>query len=295
MIMMPKNPLELLCAAVVSENYSMLPQKADIGHLSKEQITEALRKMLTSQKPVLIPFTQCLRLIKQIFPEIEPCIGFDQNNRYHRHEVYEHMLWVTDLCKTDRFEIKLAALLHDIGKPASYVTDGEGHGHFYGHPEVSYEICKKMLPERLALNDTELELVLSLIREHDRTVIPTRKSVRKFLTARNEAFIRDWFILKQADIDDHINLTPDLKWIQLDRVKEVFEQLLSEEERFKITDLDINGKDLMNELKMYSGKPLGDILRALYDEVIDGELVNEKTALLIRAKELSQNNSALQD
>ena len=266
---MHKNALELLHDAVVYEKYDILPIEADISFLTKEQITEYLRSILTSGKPVLIPFTKCPWLIKQIFPEIEPCIGFDQNNRYHRHEVYEHMLWVTDLCKSNKFEIKLAALLHDIGKPASYVTDEEGHGHFYGHPEVSYEICKEMLPKSLALNDTELELVLSLIREHDRTVVPTKRSVRRFMKDYGEAFIRDWFFLKQADIDDHINLKPDLKWIQLDKVKEIFEQLLSEEGKFKLSDLAVNGEDIMNELHIGPGKQVGDILKALYAEVMD--------------------------
>ena len=254
-----------------------------LNTVSKERITEELRKILTSGKPITKHFLECSCIIAVIFPEITPCIGFDQNNRYHKHNVFEHLTTVTDLCKSNKFEIKLAALLHDIGKPASYIEDEEGRGHFYGHPVVSHDICKDMLPLNLRLSRNELDLTLKLVAEHDARVSPTTTSVRRFLNKHGLKFMRDWMILKQADLDDHINLNANLGCISTEDVEKVLDTILAEESCFKLKDLKINGKDIMQITNGKSGKHIGKILSQLMNEVISDKIPNNHKDLMLRA------------
>ena len=116
----------------------------------------------------------------------------NQNNKYHKHNVYEHLLAVTDLADTNKFEIKLAALLHDIGKPASYVEDAEGKGHFYGHPKVSRDICVELLKKDFRLSHEENELVLNLVEFHDEFIANTKKSVKRFLFVTGRRYFAVW-------------------------------------------------------------------------------------------------------
>ena len=136
--------------------------------ISKERITDELRKMLTCGnliRPIFIEFSD---IISVIIPEMIPCIGAPHNNRWHPHDIYEHILYVVDGCKSNKFEIKLAALLHDIGKPASRVHDDVYNcDHFYGHPKVSFEISKKIFENDLRVSLREKERVLGLVLHHD--------------------------------------------------------------------------------------------------------------------------------
>ena len=68
----------------------------------------------------------------KLIPELEKCKSFKQNNDWHIYDVYEHILHVVDYVPNN-ISIRLAALFHDIGKPASYKEDEFGIGHFYGH------------------------------------------------------------------------------------------------------------------------------------------------------------------
>lgn len=267
---------------------AMIANKDRLNLISKERITEEFRKILTCGKPITPVFLKCAEIIEVIIPEISKCVGFDQNNKYHQHDVYEHMLNVVDNCKTDKFEIKMAALLHDIGKTDAYSEDDAGHGHFYGHPKISYDICVDMLPKRFRLSSEELEEILTLIEQHDRTVIVSTKSIKRALNALGEPVFRDWMILRQADIDDHINLKNDNKNFIVDTslYLEPLADIVNSNQAFTLKALNINGNDIMKITNTKGGKHIGIILNTLLDEVIDEEISNEYSVLAIRAKEI---------
>lgn len=270
----------------MKDNYMLL------SNISLERITSELEKILTSGENVWEYFLKYDYIIGQIIPELKPCIGFDQNNKYHIHDVYEHILYVVDGCKTNKFEIKLAALLHDIGKPSSYTADKEGWGHFYGHPEVSYEITLGVLRDRLRLTKEQSDRVINLVRYHDITIAKTRASVKRALNKHGEEWLRDWFILKQADMDDHIYPNKNKIWyMNIPELKDIMQQILDGNECFTVKDLKINGKIIMNELGLKPGKHIGLILNTLLNDVIDEKIDNEYYVLLDRAKEINIQNS----
>lgn len=263
----------------------------NLDKVAKERVTEEFRKLLCENKVITDIFLEFSDIIAYLIPEIKPCIGFNQNNKYHKHNVYEHLLAVTDLADTNKFEIKLAALLHDIGKPASYVEDADGKGHFYGHPKVSRDICVELLKKDFRLSHEENELVLNLVEFHDEFIANTKKSVKRFLAKHGADFLDDWYVLKKADFDDHIfpNGKENLvNWYtDIGFVKEIEGQLLEEETCFKLSDLAVNGNDIMQKLNLKPSKRVGEILQMLFDKVIDEEVENERNILLDLAVELN--------
>lgn len=265
---------------------SMEKNKELIDNVSKERITSELEKILTSGKPVKDLFIKASNIIFQMIPELEVTYKFWQNNKYHKHDVYEHILYVVDYCNTTNFDIKLAALLHDIGKPQAYVEDEEGHGHFYGHPEVSYEISKELLKKDFRLTTKQYENVLNLILYHDMACEPTKKSVRKKLCKHGEEFVRDWLILKKADNDDHIFPSTYKYKVDTDKIEVILNEIIKDNECFSLKDLQITGKDVMNILGIKSGKQVGETLNILLDKVISGEIKNSKEVLLEEVSKL---------
>lgn len=270
---------------ITGENFEIAINEKEI--ISKYDVRNWMEKILTSGKSIRNSFIYHSDIICKIFPELSKCIDFWQNNKYHRHNVYEHLLYVVDGCKTDDFIIKLAALFHDIGKPDSYIEDSEGHGHFYGHPEVSYEICKNSILNRIELTYKEQDRFLNLVRYHDITIIDTDKSVGRAYRVYGESFLRDWFILKQADLDDHIFPDKNEKWIvDTSMLYNRMLNIIKDEKKLSIKNLNINGTILKEGLGIPEGKQIGKILQTLFEEVRTDKLKNETDELILRAYEL---------
>lgn len=102
-------------------------------------------------------------VIEQI-PELKPCVGFDHRHPHHHLDVWGHTLEVVENIKSKDLETKMAALLHDIGKPFSY--QDEEVRHFHGHPEVSAKMTKEIL-KRMGYSETFIKDVIYLVSEHD--------------------------------------------------------------------------------------------------------------------------------
>lgn len=257
-----------------------------LNNISKERITQELEKILTCNKPVKNIFMQFSNVVETIIPEIKTCIGFDQKSKYHTHTVYEHMLYVVDYCNTTDFSIKLSALLHDIGKPVAFFIDDNGQGHFHGHPKISKDIAVDLLKKDFRLDAKTYDEVLILIENHDILVASTKASVKRALNKFGKELLDKYLILKQADIDDHINLEGKKSITQCAEVKELEQEILQEAECFNIKDLNINGLDIMKVTGCKPGKVVGAILSQLLQEVIDDKLVNNKEELENRVLEL---------
>lgn len=270
-----------------------------LDSISKERITQEFEKLFAYNKPVKPLFVEFSDLIGCIIPEIKPCIGFDQNNQYHKHDVYEHLLSVVDLCDTDDFCIKMAALLHDIGKPNTYTVDEKGRGHFYGHPDESVSIAMNLLLQDFKMPNDQYSIILSLIEYHDVKVANTKASVKRMINKLNRWFnntdmavdtFNKWFILKQADIDDHINLNLDSDAItDIPRVKEILQQIIEENACLKPSDLDISGYDIMQITGTKPGKHIGLIIQQLFEMVLDEKLPNNNEDLKAAVPSIWEN------
>ncbi len=104
------------------------------------------------------------KTIFKIIPELQDCSGFEHKHPHHCYDVWKHTKVAMEKSKPD-IQIKLALLLHDIGKPHSYQEDGDIR-HFHGHPQKSAEMAKAIL-NRLGYSEIETENICYLVLYHD--------------------------------------------------------------------------------------------------------------------------------
>jgi tRNA nucleotidyltransferase (CCA-adding enzyme) len=251
-----------------------------IKNISQERIRDELIKILLSKCPSKgIKMLQETRLLKYILPELEACYGFDQQNPNHNKDVFKHTLDVLEHTP-DNIKIRLAALLHDIGKPQTFTVDQNGVGNFYKHHLKGYDLTQDIL-KRLKFDNKTIENVSILVKEHMSIHPHIRKnSIKKLINRIGKNNIDDLINLQIADI---IGSKPPYDFKNIIDLKEEIYRVLNEKEPLSIKDLNINGYDLIN-MGMESGKQIGEILNKLLEMVLENPELNMKDILLKEVK-----------
>lgn len=255
----------------------------NIEHESKINvylITDWLRTTLTLGKPIHDVFMQCASLIGYMFPDIKPCIGFNLHNTHHKHTVYEHMLYVVDNCDSNKFEVKLAALFHDVGKPTVFYTDDAGVGKTVGHPRESAEIIKKAFDFYIKLSKKEIDYIYELILIHDRFIVPTDRGIRKILSQYDIGFMDDYCSLKKADMADHTSNDGIWKNFSIDEFKHRIHEIYENNKNFGTKDLRLTKQDIINEVGTVPDKVMDSILLNLVKAVLSGQVKNNYDDLI---------------
>lgn len=267
-------------------------QKELLSNISQERISQELSKILMSKNCGNEILRKYSDVICQIIPEITPMIGFQQNNPYHAYDVWEHTLHCMDstYCNTDLIT-RLAILFHDIGKPNNYCEDENGVGHFYGHAHTSYIIAQKVL-KRLRYSNEIVDAVSELIHCHDVILTPTKAAVKRLLNKLGETQLRRLLLLRVHDISGQSQKDIAERLEKVDKVADILESILEQEECFQLKDLAINGKDLI-EIGIPEGKLIGKILNLCLAYVIDGTVDNTREELFKVANMLFTANPTL--
>lgn len=254
--------------------------KHDLRFIAPERITKEFLKLLTGRFCMDV-LRQYREVIAIFLPELTPMFDFEQHNPHHRYDVYEHTLYAVNAIEPEP-ALRLAALFHDCGKPATFITDEQGIGHFYGHAEQSAEYAETAM-ERLRVDNDTKNKVLLLILHHSRMLPETDKGMARLLNKIDEEDIYDLLKLKKADC---VALAPpynsDDKLI--DDFKRRFTEYLNKKPCYRTNMLAVNGSDLL-AMGYKEGARIGELLRDMLVKVIDGELTNDKEALLAYAKE----------
>lgn len=219
-------------------------------------------------------------VIGAFWPEVLPMLHFDQRNIHHCYDVWEHS--TVALANTPPVpELRLAAFLHDTGKPASFTLDENGVGHFYGHAKVSVTLADELL-RRLKYPNAFRERVVRLVEWHDRDIPRTDRGLRRALRILGEEELRLLLDLKRAD-----NLAQASAYrgrqAEIQLAEDILDRLLEEDACFSLKHLAVNGHDLM--ALGLQGPAVGQALNRLLDLVIDGSLPNERDALLTALRE----------
>lgn len=253
-----------------------------LKYIAEERKRDELMKLLGGNytTKILLEYSD---VIAEVIPEIQLCIGFNQNNRYHCYDVYEHMVHAVEngITPIEKF----ALLIHDIGKPHCYTEDKNG-GHFYGHPAISEEIAKDVV-DHLKFDNDSKKAVLELVKYHDIEIPVTKKSVLKLLNRLGEERALQLMDIKLADILAHAPGTQDAlieKWKIFNRL---LGEVLVEGNCFSRKNLAVNGNDI-KALGVSEGPEIGRIIQTLMGEVMSEQLANEKEVLLNRANELKE-------
>ena len=259
-------------AAAIHRNRALL------GDIAPERIWTELKKLVTGAHAaeVLRAYPD---VIGVFWPEVLPMVGFDQRNRHHCHNVWEHTLHALAAVPPE-VELRLAMLLHDIGKPNCFTVDEKGQGHFYGHPAESARLAGEML-RRLRADNATTETVVRLVTWHDKNIPRTRSGVARALGKLGERDLRRLLDVKRAD---NLAQAPEYRAVQgeIDKAEAILDQLLAESACVSLRQLAVNGRDLL--ALGLSGPAVGRILRTLLDAVLDETLPNQRAALLAAAR-----------
>lgn len=233
-------------------------------------------------------------LLSIFLPELLDIIGITQPE-YHDDDVYTHSLKVMDLAQDS---VKIAALLHDIGKAKTRSVGEDGRVHFYGHDQVGAIMAENIM-KRMKFSNDEIKQVSVLIRWHMfyypsaqwRQDNPNKSfneeevqsggwsdsAVRRFIKNVGEEYIDDLFRLRIADASSNKKNKFDVAEIEL--LQNRIAKIKSEDMVLKVTDLQINGNDLKN-IGIPAGPKVGEILNKLLDYVIEDPSLNSKEKLM---------------
>jgi len=257
--------------------------------VSAERVRDEIEKIILSDKPscafLLMEQTGLLRLF---LPELAVCRGIDQKG-FHRFDVLEHSLLACDYAAEKQYpaEVRIAALLHDIGKVLTRKPDEQGIWTFYQH-EVESEKMARAILVRLRWPNALIDSVCHLVREHmfHYTDDWSDAAVRRFLARVGEENLANVYCLRRADAYATAAVEPGPAFLLplADRA----EKILEEKQAFSLKDLAINGSDLI-EIGIKPGKTLGIILGELLETVLDDPAQNTRETLLAIAKKIINN------
>ena len=263
-----------------------------ITSISIERFRDEFEKILTCEKPsVGLKLLEETGIMKLFIPELlegRGCLQSDQRG-FHDFDVLDHLYYACDGAPASKLNVRLAALFHDIGKPAAKRIIDENIT-FYNHEKIGAQITQEIMI-RLKFPNAVIDDVCHLIREHMFNYTPdwTVPAVRRFIIRVGHEHLNDLFDLRLADMYGMHNLPIEYKYSAaislLVELKDRIAAELDKKNALSLKDLAVNGKDLI-EAGIPAGKKLGLILNHLLDCVIEDPEMNTKEKLLEVAKNM---------
>jgi putative nucleotidyltransferase with HDIG domain len=267
----------------IEENTKKAIQKnaSLVNMIAAERVKDELIKILASPYPFqgMTLFREA-GLLQVILPELEQTFGVEQKSpgRHHVYDVGTHCMFsLKHVAKrtTDPI-VRLATLIHDIGKPQTRKVLKNGVVTFYNHEIVSAKIASR-IAARLRFSRKQAERLYLLVRFHQFTVNEkqTDSAIRRFIRKVGLENVTDMLDLR---VGDRLGGgARETSW----RLEEFKARLIEvQKQPFTVHDLKISGHDVMERLGIKPGPKVGDILEKLFDEVVEKKVPNEKDALM---------------
>ena len=265
--------IEADTAAAMHEKAYMLDK------VSRERISSELTKMLAASNGEHLAdiIDEFHDVVFRFAPELEVCYGYDQDNKHHDRDLWHHMLSTMADIEADP-TLRLAALLHDAGKPESRTVGEDGQAHYYGHMDTGRDKAIQIM-ENLKYPRAEIDDVAFLISVHDLRPKATTKSARRFIArCGDEKRARDLLKLMKSDGRAHAPGSADYIVENLDAFEDLMEEQLAKNAMFSMKDMNLSGRDLI-AMGWEPGPDMGTELKRLFSKVVDGEVANDKDAL----------------
>ena len=261
-----------------------------INKIAKERVKDELLKIIASHNPYegVVIFRNS-GLMEEIIPEMEAAFGVEQKSpgRHHIYDVGTHsLLSLKNVAeKNNDAIVRLATLIHDIGKPKTFKKQDNGVITFYNHELVSGRIARD-IAKRLRFSKKQAEKFYRLVRYHQFTVDEkqTDSSLRRFIRNVGLENVSDMIDLR---VGDRLGGgARETSW----RLEEFKKRLIEvQKQPFTVHDLKITGHDVMRELGIKPGPIVGMVLNKIYDEVVEKKVENKKEDLIKLMKELTLN------
>jgi len=259
-----------------------------ITSISSERIRdELLRIMAAPHAADGVLMLKQSGLLAIILPEVEASFATQQKSpkRHHIFDVGTHSVMSLKHCPSTDPITRLATLLHDVGKPATFRVDESGVITFYNHEVVSGKLARA-IAKRLRLSKKQSEKLETLVRWHQFSVDErqTDAALRRFIRRVGKDNLADMLALR---IGDRLGGgARETSW-RLELYKKRLEEV--QVQAFTVSDLAIDGHDVMAEFDVKPGPIIGKVLSQLFSEVEEGTLLNDRDALLLRLRELKHS------
>ena len=250
--------------------------------LSGERVRDELIRLLDDARitpSVALTRWEAVGLLAVLLPELAALRGLGQA-KPRGGDALDHSLWTADALPHTRPVLRIAGLVHDIGKAVT-----AGGGHFIDHEVAGAEMAERML-RRLRLGSADIATVTHLVRHHMFGYAPswTDAAVRRFIRRIGEPALSDLFALREADnaasgVDEPASAGLDelRARIAAERASPLAQRQLA-----------VNGDDLQAELGLRPGPRIGAILDSLLEAVIDDPSRNERETLLGLARRMDE-------
>lgn len=252
-----------------------LANKALLDNISAERIFSELMKTLMGDN-VLFVLQEYREIFAQIIPELRPCFDCAQNTPWHIFDVYTHIATAV-AAAPKKPAVRLAMLLHDIGKPAVKVTLENGRDSFEHHAEKSAEIALQVL-ERFKASNALKDEVVTLVKCHQSVESVNDIRPKRWLAKIGYEYTLDLFDVRLADLAAHNPKMVGKEAERLTQLKACLADIVEAGEAFKLSDLAINGNDLI--ALGYQGRQIGEKLGEILSLVVDDKLPNSKEAII---------------
>lgn len=271
---------------IEEETFKAISKTLHIAKLvSIERIRDEFNKLLSTERPSAgIEYMRKTGLLELFIPELVQCYGVQQNH-FHIHDVYWHSLYSCDAAPKDDLVIRIAALLHDIGKVSTRNEIKEGEATFYNHEIIGARIVRQIM-KRMRYSNEDCERVNNLVINHmfHYTENWSDGAVRRFMRKVGVENIGDLIKLRLADRKG--NGSREGLPAPIIRLQQRIEKALEDANAITVRDLKINGHTIMERFNLRPGPAVGKILNELLERVLDSPESNEPDVLLNYAEEI---------
>ncbi len=255
--------------------------------ISKERIRDEFLKIIMAERAADgIKLLRELKLSKYIIPELEESYKISQN-KHHIYDCYEHALFSLKYAAEKNFNkhVRLASLLHDIGKPRAKRGEGSD-ATFYGHEIVGARMTAQIL-NRLRFSKKDIEKIVKLVKYHlfyynvDEV---GEASVRKLV---RRVGIENMDELLQVRMADRIGSgVPKAEPYKLRHLRYIIEKV--SQDPISVKMLKVSGNDVMKILDIKPGPKIGWVLDILMGYVLTDPKKNKKDFLEKEIKKLGK-------
>jgi putative nucleotidyltransferase with HDIG domain len=249
-----------------------------VAHLSGERIAMELGRILAAERPsVGLRLLADTGVLAAISPALAAQRGIEQN-KIPGEDLWDHTLRTVDAAANEPV-LRMAALLHDLGKPATAAD-----GHFYRHEGVGAELAEAFL-DRLHAPKSLAEPVVHLVRQHMFRYEPnwSDSAIRRFLGKVRPEAVDDLFALREAD-NVGSGVAADADDLPVLRSRIAAE--LASGPLLDRSGLAVDGSDLIAELGLSEGPELGRLIDALFERVVEDPRLNDRSQLIGLARDL---------
>jgi tRNA nucleotidyltransferase (CCA-adding enzyme) len=271
---------------IEEKTFEAIKETLDISAMiSAERIKDELMKLLNTGLPSIgFEYMRESGLLKLFLPELDNCYEIDQN-RFHVHDIYYHSLYSCDAVPCEKPLIRLAALLHDIGKLPTRKAGDDGDYTFYNHEIIGARMARKIM-KRLKFSNAEVEIVNNLIINHmfHYTDDWSDGAVRRFMRKVGVEHIPELFILREADRIGNGSRRGLPEPVM--KLQERIDRIIEAENAITVKDLHINGNIIMEKFNLQPGPVIGKILHELLELVLDNPEMNREDILVEKSAEI---------